>query len=108
MTKVSTNAGKHPYLRTGDEYDHLFDHLWIKTGGIKMNHAIQPKFKTVIDTGKKDKRGKKLFFKDVVLYEKKEYQIDYNAKDFYWILRLNSDPTKTHPLNSVCKSCNKK
>lgn len=102
MTKVSTNAGKHPYLRI--DLDHLFDHMRIKEKGIKMDHTKQPQFNTVVETGISDKKDKKLFFKDIIIYNNEEYQVDYNAKDFHWMISNIIDPIKTYNLNKVANS----
>jgi len=90
MNKVSSNAGKHPYLRP--ENDHLFDHIRIKEGGIPMNSTVKPVFVNAVQTEYTDKNGKKLFYRDVVMYKGEEYRIDYDSKEFCWVLENLSDP----------------
>lgn len=102
MTKVSSNAGKHFYLRSDHEY--IFAHIKEHKPGIELIKVI-PKFKTVIDTGYVDKKKAKLFFKDIIIYNKEEYHIDYNAKEFYWIACSFENPEKNLKLSKIAKKC---
>lgn len=103
MTKVSTNAGKHPYLRS-DFIPPVEIHY--KGTGIEFDPKILPKFKSIIDTEYKDKKGRKLFFKDIVVYitEKEEYEIGYDGRVFCWILINQKNPKRTLKLKEFHNS----
>jgi hypothetical protein len=97
MTKVSTNAGKHPYRRSDfvSPYKQNYDKPGLPLVPTKA------KFKTVIDTEYKDKKGKKIFFRDVIIYNKGEYKIDYDAKQFYWVACSLKKPEKALKLSQI-------
>jgi hypothetical protein len=110
MTKVSTNAGKHPYLRNDGDFAHLFDHIHLKKEGIKFDFKIKPKFNPV-DTDLKDKNGVNLFHMDIVQYKREEYLVGYDTRNFNWKITKISDNKTSLNLNDVHKSvviCNKK
>jgi hypothetical protein len=86
MSKVSSNAGKHPYLRTDeDEYRNLFnDPKFECSGGKRISEIKEPFFKVEIDTEYVDKNKKNIHFNDTVKFQNREYRIDYwNEK---WVM----------------------
>lgn len=99
MTKVSTNAGKHPYRRSDYVPPVVIEK---KMNGIPFSSIV--KFKAIVPTDYKDKKGKMLFFKDVIKYEKEEYEIGYNGKEFYWEITGINNPKNTYRLSDVNKS----
>ena len=101
MTRVSSNAGKHSYLRP--ENDYLFNEIRDKEKGIPIDFSIKPKFNIKIDTEYKDKKKRKIFFKDIVVFKDEEYSIIYNPKEFYWIMEKCSDPQKQLKLKEYAK-----
>jgi len=81
-----------------------FDHMRINSPGIKMNHNMIPRAPEKIQTEYVDKKGKKIFFRDIIIYVKEEYEIDYNAKEFYWMAKNLNDPGKTFKLSKIASS----
>jgi len=102
MTRVSSNAGKHPYLRT--DLGDLFEHIRKKEKGIKIDFNIQPLFKNAVDTEYKDKNKKVIGYKDVVSYKNEEYLVTYNSKEFYWIIENLHDQKKVLKLREIADS----
>lgn len=90
MTKVSSNAGKHPYLRTDEEeYRNLFSHLKFGHGGVPISEIKNPFFKVKIETEYVDKNNEIIHFKDTVKFQNREYRIDYwNQK---WVMVNTED-----------------
>jgi hypothetical protein len=101
MTKVSSNAGKHPYQRTDGDYAHQFDHIRNHERGIEFNHTIKPKFNSKVETEFKDKEGKRILFKDLLIFKKEEYVVGYNSKEFFWNIENTTDPKKMHKLSEI-------
>lgn len=101
MTKVSTNAGKNPYSRTD-----FISPVVIQKGntGIRIDPTVIPKFKVEVDTEFKDKKGKIISFKDLVTYEKEQYEVGYDGKEFRWIITHLNNPKKAFILSKVHKS----
>jgi hypothetical protein len=102
MTKVSSNAGKHPYLRT--DLGDLFKHIRNKDKGIKIDFNVLPVFKNIVDTEYKDKNRKRINYKDVVNYKNEEYLVTYNSKEFYWIIENLHDKEKVVKLSEIAGS----
>lgn len=101
MTRVSSNAGKHPYLRP--DFVPPVEINYEKTG-IKFDPNIIPKFHIEIDSEYKDKKGKKLYFKDIVTFEKEQYTVGYDGQVFCWIISTVKNPKKTLKLKDYHKS----
>lgn len=99
MKNVSSNAGKHPYRRSDfvSPYTVTYD-----KPGIKLI-PITAKFKTIIETDYQDKKGKRIYFKDVIIYDEQEYIIDYNAKEFFWIAVSLKNESKTLKLSKIAR-----
>lgn len=85
MPKASSNAGVHPYLRS--DQPNLFDHVPKPSGGIRLSTITIKPMESVVKTEYKDKNGKDLYFKDEVEVEDKRYVIDYDFKQFKWVLK---------------------
>lgn len=98
MAKASTNAGLHPYLRSDTQ--HLFDHIPKASGGIRLKSTPIKAMDTVVKTEYKDKNGKDLYFKDEVQVEDEKFEIDYDSKQFRWVLK---NEKKVIMLKKVCK-----
>lgn len=99
MSKASSNAGKHNYLRSDRE--DLFKHIKFTEGGISLK-GFNPIYKEQkIATEYVDKFGKKLHYRDVISYKDEDYRIDYNSKEFYWILVNLTDPKNTQILKKT-------
>lgn len=97
MTKVSSNAGKHPYLRP--ENSHLFVHIE-KSNGKKLLPQEQVKFNNIsAETEFVDKKKKRLSYRDIVTLDKEDYEIGYNSREFYWNMVNLKDPKKTLRLS---------
>jgi len=101
MTKVSSNAGKHPYLRP--ENDHLFDHLRIEKEGISLS-KVKPVFVDSVQTDYSDQKKRKLFYQDVVIFKGEEYRIDYDTREYCWIMEKLDDPKKRLNLKKTASS----
>lgn len=91
MTKVSTNAGKHPYLRV--ENGHLFANIG-SADGKPLAVQKKVKFNVVCDTNLTDKNKKKLFYRDIVIFDKEEYEIGYDSREFQWNMVNINDSKK--------------
>lgn len=102
MARISTNAGKHPYMRS--DSGHLFGNLEPEKAGIPFNADIKIRFVNVVDTEYRDERDKIIYFKNIVKYNGETYQVDYDGQNFWWIIRSEENPTKTHKLSAVAKS----
>lgn len=99
MSKASSNAGKHNYLRSDRE--DLFSHIKFSEGGIPLN-SFKPIYKLQkINSEYVDKFGKQLFYRDIVSYKDEDYRIDYNSKEFYWILVNLNDSKKAQILKKT-------
>jgi hypothetical protein len=96
MSKVSSNAGKHPYLRP--ENASLFDDLISEKEGLPFLPDDKVKFVHQVETEFVDKKKKTLFFRDVVTYNQEEYEVNYDSKNFCWIIRSLNDPKKVEKL----------
>lgn len=85
MSKVSSNAGKHPYLRTDEEeYKNLFSHLKFDHGGIPISEIKKPFFKIEVDTEYVDQENQIIRFGDTLKFQKREYIVDFT--DQKWIM----------------------
>jgi len=102
MTRVSSNAGKHPYLRT--DLGDLFEHIRNKEKGTRIDFNIQPQFKNIVATEYKDKRGKGIDYKDIVTHKNEDYLVTYNSKEFYWIIENLHDNKKVLKLREIADS----
>ncbi len=98
MRKASSNAGIHPYLKADTN---LFKDIKTYKQGIPIPKVIMPSTNTVINTEYKDSKGKDLYFKDEVSHDDKIYMIDYDGKNFKWILKRDENVLT---LKDVCKS----
>lgn len=99
MTKVSSNAGKHPYLRPDHEF--LFDHLKNEKKGIKFDVNNQHKFVNVISTEYFDKNNIELFGGDTVTYKNVDHVITYDSREFCWIIENVNEPQKREILKKT-------
>ena len=85
MSKVSSNAGKHPYLRTDeDEYKNLFSHLKFDHGGVLISVIKKPFFKIEVDTEYFDRDGEIIRYGDTLKFQKEEYIVDFREE--WWVL----------------------
>jgi hypothetical protein len=97
MSKVSSNAGKHPYLRTDEEeYRNLFSHLKFDYGGVHISKIKKPFFNVTAETEYIDKDGQQISFKDILKFRKREYVVDF--RDQKWIMIDIKDPKKVEIL----------
>lgn len=97
MSKVSSNAGKHPYLRTDEEeYRNLFSHLKFDHGGIPISGIKEPIFKVEAETEYVDKNGQPICFRNILGFQKREYIVDF--RDQKWIMIDINDPKKVEIL----------
>ena len=99
MTKVSTNAGKNPYSRSDFNYYPIYNPD--RKAGLKLDMNIKPKFKTVVSTEYKDKKGMVIHFNDVVTYKKNDYRVKYNSKEFFWIIEDLTENKNTLKLSEI-------
>jgi hypothetical protein len=87
MGKVSTNAGKHPYLRP-DFHDALFGkNKTDEKSGTALSQIIMGKFKNIVETGYVDANGEMLFFGDEVTLDGETYTMDYDSRFHAWIAK---------------------
>jgi hypothetical protein len=100
MTKVSTNAGKHPYLRT--DLGDLFEHMHKNNNTISLKN-INPKFHVEIDTEYSDKNKKQLFYGDIVVLENNRYKVDYDTRELSWVFVNQKNPKLLKKLNKFSK-----
>lgn len=99
MPKASSNAGLHYYLRS--DYGHLFEKMKPNSDNMPLLPQDQVKIKSnVIKTEYKDEKGKDLYFKDVVEYDGETYSVDYDGKQFKWVIKSK---TKVYMLRDVYK-----
>lgn len=96
MSKVSTNAGKHPYLRP--ENASLFDNLFPEKEGLPFTKDMKVKFMIQVETEYKDKKKTMLSYRDIVTYQKEDYEIDYDSREYRWIMKNLADPKKVEIL----------
>lgn len=97
MPKVSSNAGKHPYLRTNErEYENLFSHLKTESGGIPISEISNPSFKVDVETEYVDKNNQSIRFRDTLIFQKREYVVDF--RDEKWVMIDASNPKKMEIL----------
>lgn len=85
MGKASSNAGKDYYLRP--DYQHLFKDIKSTLKGIPFTTETPTFVDTVVNTEYKDKNGKDLFFRDEVALEDEKFIIDYDGKQFKWVIK---------------------
>lgn len=104
MGKASTNAGKDPYLRPDFQSD-LKQH---DKPGIPFSTKAIQFVETLVKTEYKDKNQKDLYFKDVVKIDEVTYVIDYDPRNFRWIL-FNEKRTislrEAHKRTVLVKKC---
>ncbi len=82
MGKASTNAGIHPYLKPDFKSSIPTE---IENKGKPLSIKSQ-KILTIVNTEYKDCKKKDLYFKDEVELDGLKYIIDYDSKNFKWIL----------------------
>jgi len=88
MGKASSNAGKDYYRRP--DYQHLFKEIKEKVKGIPFTTETPTFVDTVVNTEYKDKNGKDLFFRDEVQLQDEKFIIDYDGKQFKWVVKNES------------------
>jgi len=96
MGKASTNAGIHPYLKS----DFISPIKPVENKGIPLTTETPIFLKTVVNTEYKDSNNKDLYFKDEVELDGSKYVINYDPKNFRWILVRDK---KTAVLKEVYK-----
>lgn len=97
MSKVSTNAGKHPYLRTDEEeYRNLFSHLKTESGGIPILKIKTPLFKVEAETEFFDKNNQSIWFGDSLKFQNDEYVVKFQNRK--WIMVNIKDSKKVEIL----------
>jgi hypothetical protein len=94
MSKVSSNAGKHPYLRP--ENASLFDNLFPEKEGLPFAKGV--KFIVNVQTEYVDKKKNVLSYLDIVTYQKGDYEIGYDCKEFRWIMKNLTSPKRVEIL----------
>jgi len=100
MSKVSSNAGKHPYLRTDEEeYRNLFSHLKFDHGGIPISEIKKPFFNVTAETEYLDKNGQQICFRDTIEFKKREYVVYF--RDLKWIMIDTKDSKKVEILSEI-------
>lgn len=102
MTRVSTNAGKHPYLRS--DLGDLFEHIRNYEKGIPIDFTVVPKFNVVAETEYYDKKNIKIFYNDVVTYKMEKYKITYDSREHFWIMENIVDSGKRLKLRDFADS----
>jgi hypothetical protein len=101
MTRVSTNAGKHSYLRS-DKRD-IFKRKKAENY-IPIDFSIKPSFDCKFETDYSDKNGKTIFYKDVVTYKNEEYEVSYDSRNFHWSV-VSKKTQETLKLKEIHKHC---
>lgn len=100
MSKVSSNAGKHPYLRS--DCENLFNHLIIEKKGKLISSNLNPFFNVEIKTEFYDNKMQIISYRDIIQYKKEKYQINYDSQNFSWIA-INVDSNKIEKLNEIAQ-----
>lgn len=103
MTKVSSNAGKHSYLRP--ENSSFFDNLITKKHRQKRGLPLLPyndvKFVIMIKTDYVDKNNRELYYNDVVSFNHEDYVVDYDSRNYCWIIRSENNSKKIEILSKI-------
>ncbi len=85
MGKASTNAGKDYYLRP--DFIHPFNNTNTEKQGRPLSTQNPKCVENIINTEYKDQIGKDLYFKDEVKLDNENFIIDYDGKEFKWIVK---------------------
>lgn len=96
MPKVSSNAGKHPYLRP--ENASFFVSNNIEKKGLPFKENLIVKFKVNIETDYCDKKKNVLSYLDIVTFKNEDYKITYDSKEYRWIMENLNDSKKVEIL----------
>ena len=96
MGKASSNAGQHPYWKD-DFISPIKKH---EHEGLPLSPKPIIFMDSFVKTEYKDSNKKDLYHRDEVKYENEKYRIEYDSKDFRWIL---SNGNKTIALKEVYK-----
>jgi hypothetical protein len=99
MTKVSSNAGKHPYLRP--DHGFLFDHLKIDKNGRKFDTNVEVRIKQRISTDYFDSNKVEIFYGDTVTYREVEYLVTYDTREYCWTMENILQPEKRKKLKET-------
>lgn len=99
MTKVSSNAGKHPYLRSDNVS--LFHDIKQQKKGLRFDPDNQPKARSRVSTEYFDQNNLEIFGGDTVIYKNEEYRIDYSSREFSWIMEKVNDPKRYEILRKT-------
>lgn len=81
MGKASTNAGIHPYLKP----DFISPIINTEKRGKPFN-TKSANVMNIVNTEYKDSNKKDLYFKDEVEFDGIKYIVDYDSRNFKWIL----------------------
>jgi hypothetical protein len=100
MTKVSSNAGKHPYLREDKQLELFGDVKRTIQNPIKNNFNV--KFNIIADTEYYDKNNNLIFFNDKILFEGEIYKVHYHSILHFWTIKNEHNE---FPLSHVYNEC---